>query len=452
MSGERHWGVVGGGMLGMTIAMRLRQAGHRVTLLEGADQLGGLAATWQLDDIVWDKHYHVVLLSDSYLRTVLDELGLGDHMHWVETKTGCYTDGELYSVSNTVEFLRFPPLRLIDKLRLGWTIFIASRITNWRSLEETGVEEWLVRHSGRRTFERFWKPLLRSKLGDNYRIASAAFIWAIIQRLYAARHSGLKREMFGYVDGGYATVLRRFGEHLESLGVETQLGRRADRIHRDGDRVLVDIGDERLAFDEVVATPASPIAAQLIDGLDDTERSKMNGVTYQGIICASVLLSQPLADYYVTNITDSWVPFTGVIEMSALVDRRFFGGRSLVYLPRYTTQDDPAGGWSDEEVEERFLGALDRMYPSFDRSQVEAFQISRVRYVLPVSTLGYSKSVPDPVTSVAGVYAINSSQILNGTLNVNETVQLAENAMETLLRDSPSGREGAGSTKEDSRT
>jgi hypothetical protein len=33
------------------------------------------------------------------------------------------------------------------------------------------------------------------------------------------------------------------------------------------------------------------------------------------------------------------------------------------------------------------------------------------------------------------VYAVNSSQIVNGTLNVNETVQLAEDAMMILLAD-----------------
>jgi hypothetical protein len=44
---------------------------------------------------------------------------------------------------------------------------------------------------------RIWLPLLKSKLGDNYRITSASFIWATIARMYAARRSGLKREMFG---------------------------------------------------------------------------------------------------------------------------------------------------------------------------------------------------------------------------------------------------------------
>ena len=84
-----------------------------------------------------------------------------------------------------------------------------------------------------------------------------------------------------------------------------------------------------------------------------------------GIACASMLMRQPLAAYYVTNITSEWVPFTAVIEMTTIVDRSEFGGNSLVYLPRYLTQDDPFWAKSDAEIASEFIGALERMYPRF---------------------------------------------------------------------------------------
>ena len=135
-------------------------------------------------------------------------------LNGLKRKPGFYTDGKLVSMSNTLEFLRFPPLDLISKIRLGATIFYASRVKNWQALEKISVEDWLTRLSGQKTFEKMWKPLLKAKLGEAYRETSAAFIWATIQRMYAARNSGLKREMFGYVRGGYGKVLERFGEHL----------------------------------------------------------------------------------------------------------------------------------------------------------------------------------------------------------------------------------------------
>ena len=67
----QRWGVVGGGMLGLTLALKLARQGHAVTLLEASDRLGGLADAWQLGDVTWDRHYHVTLLSDLHLRGLL---------------------------------------------------------------------------------------------------------------------------------------------------------------------------------------------------------------------------------------------------------------------------------------------------------------------------------------------------------------------------------------------
>jgi protoporphyrinogen oxidase len=120
------------------------------------------------------------------------------------------------------------------------------------------------------------------------------------------------------------------------------------------------------------------------------------------------------------------VPFTAVVEMTTLVDRERFGGHSLVYLPRYLTQDDPFWTRTDEQIEAEFLGALARMYPHFRREDVVAFRVARAREVLAVSTLHYSDRLLPPLrTSLPNVFVCNSAQIANGTLNVNETVGLA---------------------------
>lgn len=421
-------GIVGGGFLGLTLAWRLQAAGHKVTVIEAAPEPGGLAAPQELGGFTWDRFYHVILLSDEHLRGLLDELGLGERLRYGTTRTGFYTDGTLYSLSTSLEFLRFPPLSLLDKARLAATILRASRISDGRPLEQVPVTDWLLKWSGPRTFERIWLPLLKSKLGENYRHASASFIWAIIARMYAARRSGLKRELFGYVEGGYAEVLRRFRTRLEAAGVTLRTGRAATRVesgNEPGVTVTLE-GGTALAFDDVVLTVPCRRVAALCPGLEPAERARLEAVTYQGIACASLLLRRPLAPYYVTNITEPWVPFTAVIEMTTLVDPAAFGGHSLVYLPRYLTQDDPCWQRTDAELQEEFLTALARMYPHFRREDVLAFQVSRVREVLALSTLDYSaRLLPPLATSLPGVYVVNSAQIANGTLNLNETVGLA---------------------------
>lgn len=430
-----HIGVIGGGILGMFLALRLRQAGARVTLIEGAERLGGLAIADDLGGYTWDRFYHVILLSDRSTLRLVEELGLTDKLRWGVTRTGFYTDGKLYSLSNNIEFLRFPPLSLLDKLRLGATIFRASRIRDGRTLEQIDCGEWLSRWSGRRVFERIWLPLLKSKLGPNHAIASAAFIWAIIARMYAARRSGLKREMFGYVDGGYDIILGSLRERLLEAGVETRPSTAVTKINDNGKTVTLEFGTApELVVDRVVATVPTMAIADLCPQLTGEEQGRLRNVVYQGIVCASLLTTQPLSPFYVTNITDRWVPFTGVIEMTALVDRARFGGNSLVYLPCYLTQEDPFWEKTDSQVKDEFLAALERMYPHFRRADVIAFKVARARKVLAVSTLDYSsKALPPVSTSLPNVFVLNSAQIANGTLNVNETLGVVESKLPELL-------------------
>jgi protoporphyrinogen oxidase len=427
------FGIVGGGFLGMTLALRLARAGRSVTLYEAQPYLGGLASAWQLGDVVWDRHYHVTSPADSHLLAMLRELDLEREMRWEVTRTGFYVDGKLLSMSNVAEFLRFPPLGITDKLRLGATILHASRIKDWRPLEEISAVEWLTRWCGQRTVEKIWLPLLRAKLGDNVGKASAAFIWAIVARMYAARRTSAKREMFGFVPGGYSRVLDRLAQQLTDEGVRVELGQPVGRIAAAADGVEIQLDGRSESFDNVVLTTAAPLCPRVVDGLTPPEVARLGAVEYQGIICASLLLQRPLAGYYVTNITDAWVPFTAVIEMSALVGTDAFGGRSLVYLPRYLPPDHADFALSDDEIRARFVEALARMYPHFRRNDIVAFRISRVRYVLPISTLGYSARVPPLATSLRGLYLVNSSQIVNGTLNVNETLQLAHRAADHLV-------------------
>lgn len=432
--------IIGSGFLGLTLALRLSEQGNQVTIFESANEIGGLASVWQIGDIIWDKHYHVTLLSDSFTKKIVGELGLENEFEWVETKTGFYTDGRLVSMSNTLEFLKFPPLDLISKFRLGGTIFYAARVKDWKALEKISVEDWLTKLSGKKTFEKMWKPLLKAKLGEAYKETSAAFIWATIQRMYAARNSGLKKEMFGYVRGGYATVLKRFAEVLREKGVEIRLNSKvltAETQRRGDNKIVLDseTQDSRLktqdSFDKIILTCPSNIAAKICPQLTESEPNKLTNIKYQGIVCASLLTKKSLSPYYVTNITDE-TPFTGIIEMSALVDKKEFGGNALVYLPKYVAPDDELFEKTDKEIEEKFLSALEKMYPHFKREDVLSFKISRVREVFPIPTLNYSENVPSVKTSLENIFIINSAQITNGTLNVNETIQLAEKFAESF--------------------
>ena len=206
-------------------------------------------------------------------RNILKDIGLDDKIEWVETKTGFYMNGKLYSMSDTIEFLRFPTLNLIDKFRLGLTIIVASRIKDWKRLEKIPVTKWLRSWSGKRTFNKIWLPLLRAKLGESYEKTSAVFIWATIQRLYGARRSGLKKEMFGYVPGGYKNVIEMFKQKLLSEGViiRTNYAAREVRTSSNGKPSVDFSNGTPEEFDEVIVTLAFRPCCKIVQELSETE-------------------------------------------------------------------------------------------------------------------------------------------------------------------------------------
>lgn len=434
---EASTAVVGGGMLGMYLALRLAQQGKKVVLYEAAPELGGLTAAWNLGEITWDKFYHVILLSDFKVRDLLEELGLTDEIRWSPTKTGFFTDGRLHSMSGALEFLLFRPLNLYQKFRLGGTIFYGSKIKNWRRMESLLVEDWLRRWSGNSTFEKIWLPLLRAKLGDAYRRVSAGFIAAYIARMYQARKAGLKQDLFGYVSGGYARILQRLAEVLRQKGVEIRTGCPLKQVRsqqvQGGSGVELEFAQGTIArHEEVILTVPAPVLGRICPQLEKDELRRADGVEYLGVICASLLLKRKLTEFYVTNITDSSIPLTGIIEMTNVVDPQELGGQALVYLPRYLGSDDPEFELSDEELGRRFVAALRRVHPDLRDEDISRLQIARARYVMALPTLEFSQHLPPMRTSLPGVYFISSAQIVKGTLNVNETIEIAEEGLKAL--------------------
>lgn len=437
MNKQQDWAIIGGGMLGMTLALRLIQQGQKVTIFESAEKAGGLTRAWRMDDVVWDRFYHVILMSDLNTRKILKEIGLEHEINWVETKTGFYSNGKLYSMSNIIEFFKFPPINLVDKFRLGFTIFFASRIKDWKFMENILVEKWLTKWSGKNVFNKIWLPLLKAKLGDNYKNTSASFIWSTIQRMYAARRSGLKKEMFGYVNGGYENVNTRFVEYLEKAGVEFKYNSLVNSVTKNNSETIdITLNDKTTTtWSKVISTLPSGISVKIAPDLSPDEKSKHQSIKYLGVICASILMKKQLSKFYVTNITDSGFPFTGVIEMTALIDPKEIKGHHLIYLPKYVNSDDPMLNIPDDELSQSFLNDFLRMYPSIAKEDITFCGVSKARNVFSLPTINYSGNLPGIKTSIDNYFIVNSAQIINGTLNVNETIQVAETKLSEILNE-----------------
>ncbi|HVZ60728.1 MAG TPA: NAD(P)/FAD-dependent oxidoreductase [Terriglobales bacterium] len=432
----RHIAIIGGGITGLTTAFYLLRSGAQVTVLEAGDQVGGLATHFDFGPFAWDKFYHCILTSDSALLGLIDDLGLTPELRWTETKTGFFVDGKLHSMSSAADFLRFPPLSLWEKARLGFGILYAARIRDGRPLEKMLASEWLIRIFGKNNYNKMWGPLLKCKLGACREETSAAFIWTYIARYYSTREkSASQKERIGYVTGGYRTVFSRLIQQIETMGGKIVTSAPVKQVIKSGNKIEITTPQGRMEFDRVVGTiPSRPFAAAAPQ-LDPEYVRKLAEVKYLGVVCFVLLLKRPLSKYYVLNLTDEDLPFTGVIEMTNLVSREETAGYHLVYLPKYTVPGDPLFDASEEELWKSFRPALQRVIPDLQDSDIERRFLFRERLVQPVPVIGYSDIVPGMRTGIDGLILANSTQIINTNLNNNAMVKIANRAVDLVHED-----------------
>jgi protoporphyrinogen oxidase len=424
--------VVGGGVLGLATAFYLTRAvpTPQIEVFEAADRPGGLSTWEDYGPFVWDRFYHCILPSDLHLIRFIEDLGLGDRLRWRTTRTGLFRDGCLYSISDSFEFLRFPLLGMVDKLRLAAMLAYTSRIADWRALERERAEEWLVRMCGRRAYEIIWGPLLRAKYGDAYRRVSAVAIWAAIARLYSARQPGLGKEVLGYVDGGYRAVLTRVIQRLQAAGATVHLAAPVDKVRRDGG--LFHVTGGTAGFDRVAVTVAPPLAARLLPP-ETADVAALEGLESLGVVCLALVLDRSLSPFYILNVADPDVPFTGVIEMSNLLGTDQRRAHHLVYLPRYVPAGDPLYRADAQHVRALFLAGLRRIFPAFREAWIVRDLVSRAPCVQPLQVVEYSRRVAGTATHDPRLPVVNTSRLVNTTLNNNEVVRLARDLSREVL-------------------
>jgi hypothetical protein len=73
------------------------------------------------------------------------------------------------------------------------------------------------------------------------------------------------------------------------------------------------------------------------------------------------------------------------------------------------------------------------MYPWIKDNSIKFVGVAKAKHVITVAKLNYSELLPDVKTSIPNLYIINTSHIKDGTLNVNETVRVAETKLEEIL-------------------
>lgn len=428
----------------MAAAFDLAKAGHQPVVFEGAPFLGGQASTFDVGGGRLEKGYHHLFTSDTDIIDLIHELGLGDKLAWIESKVGFFYDGKIYDFVTPMDLLRFTPLSVVDRVRLGLVTMMVRRQKDWRKLEPFVASDWVRKYAGKGVYDVVWGPLLRGKFGAQYDKVGMPWFWGKIQTRFASRGKGLKgmqKERLGYPMGSFAEIFEALEQRIVQLGGEVHLSTPVRSVLVEDGRAtgLETVGPagEAVAhhFDAVLSTTPSFVFPRLVPSLPQEYVDKLERVTYLAAVLVILVLKEPFSHVYWLNIADRSIPFVGLIEQTNFVDPSLYGGGYILYISNYLETTNPLYEMSEEQLLEEYIPHLQKVNPRFDRSWIKEWHYHKVAAAQPIIGTNYSQQIPDHRTPIAGLYLANTTQVYPEDRGTNYSVRMGKRLAAMMMED-----------------
>ena len=419
-----HVAIIGAGFCGLAAGFELSKLGIRVTILEQDSDIGGLAGSFSVNGMRLEKFYHHWFTNDEHVMQLVTELGTQQDVLFRPGRTGMYYANDFFKLSTPLDLLRFSPLPVVDRLRLGLLALRARRINDWRDLEQLSATEWLTRLGGEKAYDCVWDPLLRGKFGDAASDISAVWFWNKLKLRGGSRDS-TGDEKLAYYRGGFAALADELVARIESTGGRVRTNAAVKELVTRSGRVtgIVAAGEHHPA-DAVIATPALPIIADLVEPHVTGEYvDSLRRIRYLANVCIVLGLDRSLSDTYWLNVNDPSFPFVGLIEHTNFEPAETYAGRHIVYLSRYLPETDPFYHLADHELMDRVIPSVQRMFPAFSPDWLLGYDVWRARYAQPIVERGYGRLIPSNETPLSGFYISTMAQIYPEDRGTNYAVR-----------------------------
>ena len=452
--------VIGAGIAGLTAARRLAIAGHACHVYERWPGLGGQVATLDIGEgDPLERYYHHLFTSDREIVALYEELGMDEAVEWLPSSVAMFADGVLYPFTTPVDLLRFRPLPLLSRLRMGLAVvMLQRRHRSVEPFEQMTAKDWICRAMGKPAWDRVWGPLLQAKFGRRSPDISMAWLWSKLTLRRQVSGDEARKELLGYPRGGWQPLLERLAAEVAERGGRVLIDRPAARLEfgtggaleltpgasdsfrRGHDPRAFDSRGPRENYDTVLVTTPSDIfrgllSEEVADSLGREYLGKVDAAEYHAAACLLLEIDRQFSPYYWTNIADPSLPFIGLIEHTNLVEPARYGGRRFLYVANYVDETDPLLNLGADDLLQHYEEGLRAVNPSYSRAWVKERWLFREPAAQPIVTTGYRECIPAHRTPVPGLYLANTTQIYPEDRGTNYSVRLGEDAARIILAD-----------------
>ena len=254
--------VLGAGPAGLTAGYLFGQAGRDVLVLEGEEQVGGLAKTVEIDGYRFDLGGHRFFTKSLEVDTLWHEI-LGDEFLLRPRMSRIYWSGRYldYPLRGADVVRKLGPVELT---RCMASYIRAAARTN--KVDET-FEDWVTNRFGKRLFELFFKSYTEKLWGvptteiraewAAQRIRGLSFFSAAKAAFFGNKGNKVKSLIseFHYPRFGPGQMWDAMTAAIEEQGGEVRTGARVERIELAGGRVVeVEAGGESFPLPDAVVS------------------------------------------------------------------------------------------------------------------------------------------------------------------------------------------------------
>ncbi|WP_051516420.1 hydroxysqualene dehydroxylase HpnE [Herbaspirillum sp. RV1423] len=322
--------VIGGGWAGCAAAVKLSQAGKRVSLFEAGRTLGGRARRVEIDGRTLDNGQHILLgayrATLDIMKTVGIDAGQAMLRLPLQMRYPAGTDGMDFIAPRLpapwhmlTALIRATGLARDDKMALA-RFTTTARWMGWQLHEDCSVAELLERFDQTERLTRLmWTPLCIAALNTPPQRASAQVFLNVLRDSLGARRAASdmlipRTDLTALFPQQAAAFIERHGGSVGCGQAVSSIAASAATSGR------WDIGlrqsDETALFDGVVIATAPETAADLLEGIDGAfDTTPLRAFTYEPITTCylqypvQLRLKQPLYALTDNPDTTAWGQF-----------------------------------------------------------------------------------------------------------------------------------------------
>ena len=290
--------LVGAGFAGLTTALRLKQAGRSVALLEARDRVGGRTFTVTRDDGVWiDRGGAWIGPGQDRIYALMEEFGVPEYKQHNDGDAMMIVDGKKHRYGGTIPWSVSPwavanvGIGLLSVEQMCKTLpreapWEAKDAAEW---DRTTVAEWL--ETG--VLSKAAREMLDMALAGPYTSASSevSFLWMLLQMASGGGPT------FVISGKGGAQDARPLGGRrmVAELGDALHLSHPVRRIAQDADGVTVSADDLTVrARRAIVAIPMSIASSIVYEPVLPVDRAFLNQRMPSGAVMKiSVIYDEP---------------------------------------------------------------------------------------------------------------------------------------------------------------